>query len=417
MKGITLFDHQKDALDRMKNGCILNGVPGSGKSVTAIAYYYKLCGGRFDEKHLYGMSNPINLYIITTAKKRDSMEWEEDLLRFNLFAKDAHYTSQKCTITIDSWNNIKKYLNVSNAFFIFDEQKVCGYGTWSKSFIKIAWKNRWILLTGTPGDTWLDYIPVFIANKFYRNKTDFYRQHVILSPYTKFPSVQRYINTGALIKAQRAIMVNMAYKRCTIAHREEIPVDYNKELYLKVVKTRMNPFTSKPIKNVSEYCACLRRITNTHHSRLEAVRKLVDEHPRAIIFYLFTYELNLLRELFAGRENVAEWNGEKHEELPEGDRWIYLVEYTAGCEAWNCTTTDTIIFYSQSYSYKQTTQAEGRIDRMNTPYTDLYYYYLKSKSPIDLGIKRALSKKKKFNERNFAPDFIPLENEIYNQQV
>ena len=409
MQGVTLFTHQEEALEKMKNGCILNGVPGSGKSITAIAYYYKECGGWWNEHKIGKMKNPVKLYIITTAKKRDTCEWESDLMKFGLIAK-------KEGIVIDSWNNIKKYINVRDCFFLFDEQRVCGYGTWSKSFIKIAWKNRWVLLTGTPGDTWLDYIPVFIANKFYRNKSDFYMQHVILSPYTKFPSVQRYINTSVLVKHQRDVLINMNYHRYTVAHREEVIVDYDRTLYFGIVKTRKNPFTGKPIKNVSEYCACLRKVTNTHNSRLEAVLMLLEEHPKVIIFYMFTYELEMLRKALEGIKEqgykVAEWNGEKHELLPEGDKWVYLVEYTAGCEGWNCVTTDTIIFYSQSYSYKQTIQAEGRIDRLNTPYTDLYYFYLRSKSLIDIGIKRALSKKKKFNDRNFAPNFEPLEGEL-----
>lgn len=393
----------------MKNGCVLDGLPGSGKSITAIAYYYNLCGGSFSETHLGRMKEMIDLYIITTAKKRDTLEWEFDLLKFKIY-KEVY---PKLNVVVDSWNNIGKYLGVRNAFFIFDEQRVCGWGKWTKSFIRIAWANRWVLLTGTPGDTWVDYIGIFVANKFYRNKTDFYRQHVILSPYTKFPSVQRYVNTAVLVKHQREVLIHMFFTRTTIAHKEDVIVEYNKRLYLEVVKTRKNPFNNwEPIMNVSEYCACLRKITNMDQSRVRAVKELLEKHPKAIIFYMFTYELEILREALRDYPIVKEWNGEKHDELPVGDAWVYLVEYTAGCEGWNCTTTDTIIFYSQSYSYKQTAQAEGRIDRLNTPFIDLYYYYLRSKSLIDLGIKRALVKKKKFNDRSFAPNFVPLEGEI-----
>ena len=46
-------------------------------------------------------------------------------------------------------------------------------------------------------------------------------------------------------------------------------------------------------------------------------------------------------------------------------------------------------------------QARGRIDRMNTPFNDLYYYHLKTRSGIDLAISRALNSKKKFNESGF----------------
>ena len=130
--------------------------------------------------------------------------------------------------------------------------------------------------------------------------------------------------------------------------------------------------------------------------------ELFDKHDRAIIFYNYDYELMILRSL-AEMKNIkyAEWNGKKHEELPTGEKWLYFVQYTAGAEGWNCITTDTIIFYSQNYSYKMTEQAEGRIDRMNTPYKDLYYYHVRSNAPIDIAILRALKEKRNFNERAF----------------
>ena len=47
-------------------------------------------------------------------------------------------------------------------------------------------------------------------------------------------------------------------------------------------------------------------------------------------------------------------------------------------------------------------QAAGRIDRLNSPYRDLYYYHLKSRSGIDIAISKALGQKKQFNERKFV---------------
>lgn len=405
MAGVTLYGYQEEALEKMRNGCILNGGVGSGKSRTSLAYYYTLMGGKINTRNYIRMINPIDLYIITTARKRDTCEWESELANFYM-STDMDVNLYSNHICIDSWNNIKKYTEVNGAFFIFDEQRVVGYGAWTKAFLKIARRNRWILLSATPGDTWSDYIPVFIANGFYRNKTDFYSQHCIFSRYTKYPKIEKYINTGRLLKLRDAILIDMAFDRKTIRHEETMLVDYNHTLYDSVSGTRWNPYKDKPIENAGEFCLVLRRIVNSDISRQESVMKILKEHPKAIIFYSYDYELELLRKLLENYDwPYSEWNGHKHEDILTGERWAYLVEYIAGCEGWNCTTTDTVIFYSQNYSYKVMQQAMGRIDRLNTPYIDLYYYNLKSKSRIDMAISQSLKRKKKFNERKFSPLF------------
>lgn len=393
--GIELYSHQLSAIDRLHTGSILCGGVGSGKSRTAIAYYFlKVCGGQMQingEGEYKEMVNPKKLFIITTARKRDTQEWEKEYLPFML-----------SDVVIDSWNNIKKYIDIKDSFFIFDEQRVVGYGAWSKSFIKIAKQNKWILLTATPGDTWLDYIPVFIANGFYENKTDFIRQHVIYSRYTKFPKVDRYLNTGKLIRLKNEIMVNMKYTKPTCSHNELIFCAYDPIVYNHIWKDRWDVYKDQPLTDISSMCYAARRCANSDPSRLAKVRDLIIEHPKSIIFYNFNYELELLRSLGESMGiTVREWNGHKHEPIPDANRWVYLVNYAAGAEGWNCTETDTIIFYSQNYSYKTMVQAAGRIDRLNTPFTDLYYYHLRSRAPIDLGIAKALNKKQKFNENTY----------------
>lgn len=306
-------------------------------------------------------------------------------------------------IVIDSWNNIKKYADVTNAFFIFDEQRVVGYGAWTKSFLKIAKYNDWILLSATPGDTWSDYIPVFIANGFYRNKTDFTREHVVYSRFSKFPKIDRYINTGRLIRLRNSILIDMDFSRKTIAHHEDVYVRYDTTKYKEVTRTRWDPYRDEPIQQASGLCYVLRRIVNESEYRQVALLELLEKTPRAIIFYNFDYELDILLHLHLGDEvEVAQWNGHKHQPVPDSEKWIYLVQYTAGAEGWNCIKTDTIIFFSQNYSYKIMQQASGRIDRLNTPFTDLYYYHLKSRSGIDLAISKALDAKKNFNEGKFV---------------
>ena len=395
-----LRDYQLEAMNKMSNGCILNGGVGSGKSRTSLYYYFKQCGGTLEGGY-HEMTNPVNLYIITTARKRDTLEWENELAPLRLSSKDElNYYKNK--IVIDSWNNIGKYLDIKDAFFIFDEQRVVGSGTWVKSFLKITKVNKWVLLSATPGDTWIDYIPVFVANGFYKNRTEFIREHVVYSNFTKWPKVSRYVNTGRLIRLRNKILINMDFERQTIPHHEDVYCSYSVSNYKDVIKTRFNPFTNEPIQDAGGLCYCLRRVVNSDTSRQIELLELIEKHPKAIIFYNFDYELEILKNLYYGEGfEIAEWNGHKHEELPDGDKWVYLVQYTAGCEGWNCVKTDTIIFYSQNYSYKVMVQAAGRIDRLNTPYTDLYYYHLKSRSGIDLAISKALNAKKNFNEGKF----------------
>lgn len=398
---ILLYDHQKEALAKMRNGCILNGGVGSGKSITGLSYYFTQCGGELDP--FSPMTSPRDLYIITTAMKRDSLEWKKELLPFILKEGVNDELYSDLLVTIDSWNNIKKYKDVHGAFFIFDEDRVTGNGAWVKTFLNLARKNRWIILSATPGDTWSDYIPVFIANGFYKHRTEFINRHVIYSRFTKYPKIDRYVDTGILLRYRNDILVDMPFKRHTIPHHEEILVEYDRYTYKEVTKTRWNPYTNKPIKNAAELCYVWRKIVNTDESRQVALLELFEKHPKMIIFYNFNYELDILKSIFEAYDvDVAEWNGHSHQPIPKTKSWIYLVQYTAGAEGWNSIRTDTIVFYSQNYSYKVMQQAAGRIDRLNTPFTDLYYYHLKSKSGIDLAISRALSSKKKFNESKYV---------------
>lgn len=405
MTGVKLYKYQEDALDMLKTGSILCGGVGSGKSRTAIAYYFlKECKGRIkiNGKGAFSdMKNPKDLYIITTAKKRDILEWEEECAPFMISRKrDCSLSNVK--VTVDSWNNIAKYIDIKDAFFIFDEQRLIGSGKWVKSFLKIVKKNNWILLSATPGDTWSDYIPVFIANGFYKNRTEFLRRHAVYNRFTKFPKVERYLEQKRLERFREEITVPMDYKKATIAHRKDIIVPYNKDLYKSVMKRRWNIYKEEPVKTIGELCYILRRVVNLDPSRIEQLEKILKDKSKVIVFYNFNYELEILREI-GPRLGIpySEWNGHKHEEIPKSDQWLYLVQYTAGAEGWNCIETDTIVFFSQNYSYKIMVQSAGRIDRLNSPFKDLYYYHIRSSAPIDLAISRALKRKKNFNASNF----------------
>lgn len=379
---VDLYPHQREAVKKMHDGCILVGGVGTGKSRTALAY--------FEEGSKKGELPP--LYIITTARKRDTQDWEKECESFSFQPA-----------VIDSWNNIQKYVDVEDVFFIFDEQRLVGTGKWAKAFRKIAKHNRWILLSATPGDCWMDYANVFIANGYYRNLTDFRQSHVVYSRFTKYPKIERYVNLGELFRIRKEVVVNMPYAKKTIAHDEWVCVPFDKDLVKLVISTRWDPYKDAPIQDAGSLCLVLRQAVNSDKRRLAAVLNLLEIHPRAVIFYNFNYELEMLRRL--GEQNkihYAEWNGWKHEPVPDGDSWMYLVQYSAGAEGWNCTQTDTMIFYSMNYSYKCMTQSAGRIDRLNTPFVDLWYYHLYCKAGIDLAIRRAIREKRDFNVSLFA---------------
>lgn len=380
---VQLYDHQIKALAKLKSGSVLCGGVGSGKTLTGLSFYLE----NYKERELY---------VITTAKKRNSGEWEEEAALLGI-----------TNLVVDSWNNIKNYEKVHGAFFIFDEQRVVGSGTWAKTFIKMAPRNKWIMLSATPGDTWMDYLPLFMANGFYRTKSAFIDMHVEYDPYVKFPRIKRYHNEDILIRHRQSILVMMPVKRHTLRHRTYRETDYDEELYKMAMKERWDPFDNKPIKNASKLLQVLRRITGTSDSRIHEAAWQIIHAKRLIIFYNYEYEREILVDLceFLG-VYAAEYTGNRHDPLPTTKEWIYIVQYTAGAEGWNCTTTDSIMFYSPNYSYKITEQAEGRIDRINTKYTDLNYTILTSKAPIDQAVIRANIKKQKFNERAWVRSVI-----------
>ena len=390
----TLEDYQWDAVEKLGNGKILCGGVGSGKSRTSIAYYFcKECGGLidgwyrgYDELYL-PMKNPKDLYIITTARKRDTLDWEKELVLFRLPCEEGP------KITVDSWNNIGKYTGVSDAFFIFDEQRV-------KAFLKIAKQNRWILASATPGDSWSDYIPVFIANGFYRNRTEFKAEHMLISYHHNFPVITGYTRVGKLRRLRDSILVDMDYDHPNTRYNEVLLCDYDSEKYKEIIKKRWNDEENRPIQSVSEFYMLLRKCVNSDPSRGEMILKIIYDNPKLLIFYNYNYELEILRNLpYPEGTEVKEWNGGRHDEIPKSDKWVYLVQFSC-VEGWNCTDTNVCVFYSQNYSYKTMEQASGRIDRKDNKYRELYYFHLRSGAPIDIRIFRAIRQKKKFNERD-----------------
>lgn len=404
MPNIELAPHQRKAARELHNGAILKGGVGTGKTRTAMYYYYTaVCNGRVSVNGVgdtIAPQRPRDIYVITTAKKRDDLDWEQEAAHFGV-STDREISLGGVQIKVDSWNNIENYAEIKNAFFVFDEQRLVGNGAWVKAFYKIAEKNEWIMASATPGDTWMEYIPVFVANGYYKNRTEFIREHVIFKPFSKFPKIDRYVNQGRLIKYRKEILVEMPFKRHTVRHVKPVITEYDRDLMKRAMVDRWHVYEERPIRDIGELFIVMRKIVNSDPDRVAKVVEIHKKHPRLIVFYNFNYELDALRAM--GEElgvPVGEWNGHKHEAIPEGDSWIYLVQYTAGAEGWNCVTTDAMVYFSLNYSWKINEQGKGRIDRMNTLYKDLHYYILRSDSAIDTAITKALAMKQNFNEKD-----------------
>ena len=398
-----LYDYQMDAMKRLHNGSILCGSVGSGKSRTGLFYYFKENGGWIDETGYTAMKKPQDLYIITTAKKRDSKEWLGELSHYLLYPDESGSTTFGNKIIVDSWNNLPKYKDIQNSFFILDEQRLVSYGAWTKAFLKIAKNNNWIMLSATPADTYSDYLPVFLANGFYRTKTEFNYEHVVYSRYSKYPKIDRYVNTKRLDRLVNNILVVMDYTHDIIKHDIDVSCSYDTSKYRDVMRNRWDIYNECPIQDAGGLCRVLRRVVNSDESRQVKLLEILENHPRAIIFYNYNFERDILLNIAYGDDvEVAEWTGHKHQPVPKSERWVYICQYTSACEGWECISTNCIVFYSQNYSYKVMTQAAGRVDRLNTPFDELYYYHLRSYSGIDLAIKKALTHKRKFNEKKFT---------------
>lgn len=398
-----LYDFQREALNELSVGKILCGSYGSGKSRTSLAWYFEKNGGVFDRYNFKQMEKPRDLYIITTAKKRNELEWEKEFIPFQLSSKpDENFYKNK--VVVDSWQNVGKYKFVTGADFIFDEDHVTGKGVWVDAFYEIAKSNDWIILSATPGDTYEQFIPVFVANGFYKNRTQFLHEHAIFNRYTPYQKIEGYMNKRKLEYYKSLIIVPMDFLRKTKPEHITIWTDYDKAIYKQLMRTRFDIWNEKPFENAAGLCYGLRKVVNSDPSRTSHLLSIMLSHKKIVVFYNFDYELELLKGIqnFEPDFTIAEYNGHKHESIPKTDKWLYLVNYSSGAEAWNCTETDTMVFFSQTYSYKTLFQSYGRIDRLNTPFDILYYYHFKSRAPIDLAISKSLNDKKEFNAKNFV---------------
>lgn len=408
MAGVELRDFQKDCVAQLRSGKVLAAGVGAGKSVMALYWYVSTqCRTRRSRNQVGELFRILkgspDLVVITTAKKRDSGEWSEEFARFAL-KEGVNHGMGGVTVTVDSWNNIGKYVDADrNTVFIFDEQRAIGHGAWSKAFVRIARSHPWIMLSATPADDWKDWCPVMVADGFYRNRTDFFRRHAIYSRYTTYPKITSWYDTHQLEVVRDRILVTCEVPRQTERHDIELGTGYNKTAVKTMMKERVDPETGEPFMNASQLCYAIRKVVNCDPSRMDMARDVFEDHGRVIVFYSLRAELELIHMAagMAGISEVGAYNGSTHDEVPTGNRWVYAVQYNAGAEGWNCTTCNTILFWDLPYSYRQLEQAKGRIDRLNTPYRNLFYYSMTSNAKIDLAIKRALRLKKDFNAAAF----------------
>lgn len=406
MPGVNLRQFQHECVQALRSGKVLAAGVGAGKSIMALYWYVTKCCTVRTSHNANGelfqiMPGSPDLVIITTAKKRDNHEWDDELYRYALHQGENSKKMGRVHVTIDSWNNITKYVDTS-AVFIFDEQRAIGSGAWSKAFVRIARRNPWVMLSATPADTWSDWCPIFVADGFYRNRTEFFRRHAVYSRYTKYPRIDRWIDEDYLNRCRDRVLVTCEVPRETERVVHQLTCAYDKETVRKAMKTRWNPETEEPFLNATELCFYLRRVIDTDPTRLSYAAHVVRDHRKVIIFYTLRAELEQILKLEeVTGVPVYQYNGGRHDDLPQGNSWVYAVQFQAGSEGWNCTSCNTVLYWSLPYSYKQAEQAAGRIDRLDTSYKTLNYYIMRSFAPLDLGIIRALRNKENFNASGF----------------
>lgn len=375
---VTFKDYQKRAINQMHNGCILCGGVGAGKSLTSLGY--------IDKVYPSG-----TVYIITPARKRNTGEWFDDIRKNDM---------DETRFVVDSWNNLSKYKDVKDAFFLFDEQKVSGKGTWAKSLIRIAKSNQWILLSATPGDTYDDYATVLIANGFVRNRTTWYDEYCVTKSQPFFHIVD-HKNKDVIDMMIRRIFIKMDYQSDKKRIERVIPIQARSAGEEKeILMTHKAPGAQMPFTTFAAAIAYVRMNCYDKSKKTEALRKIIEKHKKIIVFYNFLSEkLEIERAAIDANVTINFYNGQRHDPIPDTDEWVYGVQYNSGAEAWNCITTNAMVFYSPNYSYKTMEQAHGRIDRVNSPYECLYYYMLLNELNIDNKVMNALSSKKDFNEK------------------
>lgn len=401
---MQLYEFQKKAVKALLDGkklCI--ATMGAGKGSISLNW-----------AHAQGKPNVL---VITTASKRD-VKTAEGLNDFENEA-DAWFPEWRKSLSsfqVVSWQGLAKWVNANflhlkDYAIIADEIACMKAGVSSqrgKAFLKITNQTDcWTGYTGTPGDRWIDMHAYFVATHKVKNKTEFLKRFCQMQTFRGFPEIIGYNRTDILRGWWREIADTVDTSEMT----RQLPAETHKVInfpaptgYKKCVQTRIHPTTGDFMDTTGKVTATLRQMCSSG-LKMRWVSDFVENlGERAVIFYNFIEEGNLLEETIkkALPEGAKVWRVDgSHHDVPTaetcGEHDIVITQWAAGAMGLNLQFMNHWISLSPNYSYSISTQARGRIKRIGQE-KHMNFWYLMCEDTIEEDVYKCLRNKSDFAE-------------------
>lgn len=394
-----LYDFQKDAVAHLLTGrhFIISGV-GSGKTAMALTWAAEQC--RQTGKH--------KVLVVTTASKVRTGDFEKE---------DKIWTddSEKREMAVISWHKLKAWVEqnwkgLDEWVVIFDEaQRSKGYSTgMGKAFLKITKQNPdWAGFTGTPGDTWADYISYFVATNQTRNKTAYLHEFANVQTYKGYPEIVGWRNEDRL----KAMWAHISYAPDTSIVAQQLPKEQYRTItlpkpraYSKTLKTRLNE-QGEFLDTAGAMVAELRRLCFTKDKQQWVADFVEGVESGVVMFYNYIATGDKLAEICekALGKSGRVWRIDgKHHEIPTaetiGAKDVVLCQWQSGSEALNFQFLHYWVGVELCYSNSMLQQAMGRIRRIGQEHP-MSFYRLLTDGTIEQDIAEALKNKKEFSEK------------------
>lgn len=394
-----LYEYQKKVIDKADSSWLFALGTGTGKTILSIHHYLK---------HYNGES----LLIIAPAQKVLEGGWDREVQRVaNFYNIQIQYDVMSYGVLAKKWNLYKGW------FVIFDE---CHYvknptsqrGKAALNLTRIS--TNFSLLSATPSSNgWADTINYMLMFNFYRNKTQFIKEHAIHE--TKFFG-QKQIKVIADWKDQDKL--KMLYQSISTKLSKDdcldLPPLIFEDVYFKVSKEyeiirkkRVLETENGPIAydTVMKLQHGLRFYAN-QKDKLSYTEMLAEStNENIVIFYYYQQEKDDLVKVLAKNKKIYEVSG-KVNHLPSRDQWdelkntVTLVQYQAGAAGIELQYCNLVIFYTPTFSFQDYDQALGRAYRNGQTKKVTVYRYITKKS-VEEHVYRSLAEKKDFTESLF----------------